>query len=217
MGQPPYSMNVDTSIGRTFLNLIDTCFPASHHLHKLLNRNTIKISYSCMPNMKQMISAHNKNVLNKDNPEDTKPQLCNCRRNNICPLNGECLTSGVVYQASVTRQDNKKEDTYIGLTDNSFKTRYNSHNSSFRNESKRNATTLSQFIWSLKDQEIGYTIKWRIVTRGKAYSTTSQKCNLCIKEKYFIICKPHMASLNTRNELTSECRHRKRHLLCNQT
>ena len=116
------------------------------------------------------------------------------------------------YQAIVTSSNNK-EESYIGLTDNSFKTRYNGHNSSFRNHSKRNATTLSSHIWSLKDNNINFSIKWRIVARARSYSTTSKVCNLCLKEKYFIICKPHMATLNTRNELASACRHRRKHLL----
>jgi hypothetical protein len=32
-------------------------------------------------------------------------------------------------------------------------------------------------------------------------------------EKYFIICKPKMATLNKRNELVSACRHNKKFLL----
>ena len=48
-----------------FLNLLDTCFPPTNKLHKILNRNTVKISYKCMPNMKQIISKHNKTILSK--------------------------------------------------------------------------------------------------------------------------------------------------------
>jgi hypothetical protein len=65
---PPYSENVSTNIGKKFLNLIDRCFPSGHQLHKLLNCNTVKISYSCMPNMKQIISNHNKSTMRRINP-----------------------------------------------------------------------------------------------------------------------------------------------------
>ena len=58
---PPYSKHVASNIGKQFLNLLDTCFPPTNKLHKILNRNTVKISYKCMPNMKQIISNHNKN------------------------------------------------------------------------------------------------------------------------------------------------------------
>ena len=38
-------------------------------------------------------------------------------------------------------------------------------------------------------------------------------CNLCLWEKYFLICKPEMATFNTRTELTSNCRPSKNFLL----
>ena len=83
----------------------------------------------------------------------------------------------------------------------------------FRDKSKRYSTALSNYIWTLKDSNTDYTIRWKIVDRGRAYSPSTKICNLCLKEKYVIICKPQMASLNSRNELKTECRHRKKHLL----
>ena len=163
--------------------------------------------------MKQIISNHNKALCKKnDSQEPTKS--CNCRQNKTCSLDGKCLTTGIIYQATVTREDNGKEDTYIGLTDNTFKTRYNGHTSSFNNERSRYSTTLSHHIWSLKDENVPHNIKWKAIKRSNSYSTSSKTCNLCLQEKYFIICKPEMSSLNNRNELASECRHKKRHLLC---
>ena len=49
-----------------------------------------------------------------------------------------------------------------------------------------------------------------------AESETSKiikKCILCLWEKYFIICEPEMATVNTRNELTPSCRHSENFLL----
>ena len=213
---PPYSNNVTTRIGEKFLAIIDTCFPQTHRLHKLLNRNTIKLSYSCMPNMKQIIASHNKAILDQNNtPTTTTQKNCNCRKNKTCPLDGQCQTESIIYQATVTRHDNNKEETYVGLTENTFKTRYNGHTCSFRDKSKRYSTALSNYIWTLKNSNTDYTIRWKIVDRGRAYSPSTKICNLCLKEKYIIICKPQMASLNSRNELKTECRHRKKHLLYN--
>ena len=110
--------------------------------------------------------------------------------------------------------DNNKKETYIGLTDNQFKYRYNNHTSSFRIENPKQSTALSKYIWKLERAKKQWTIKWKIIDKGQPYSPASNKCNLCTKEKYYIICKPHMATLNNRNELASECRHRKKHLLC---
>ena len=36
----------------SFCVIIDKCFPKIHPLHKIFNRHTLKLSYSCMPNMK---------------------------------------------------------------------------------------------------------------------------------------------------------------------
>ena len=41
---------------------------------------------------------------------------------NSYPLDGKCLTKCVVYKATVTETDTKKPETYIGLTNNEFKT-----------------------------------------------------------------------------------------------
>ena len=49
-----------TNFGRRFLNIVDRCFPKNHPLHKIFNRHTLKLIYSCRPNMKTIISSHNK-------------------------------------------------------------------------------------------------------------------------------------------------------------
>ena len=136
-----------------------------------------------------------------------------CRRNTNCPLDGKCLTQGIVYQATVTCHDDQRQETYVGLTDTTFKTRFNAHNSSFRNRDKRNATALSQYVWTLKDNNVQHSITWKIVTKSSSFSPSSNNCNLCNSEKYFIICTD-LGSLNTRNELATACRHRRKHLLC---
>ena len=62
---PPFSRGVSTNIGKIFLKMIDKHFPKRNQLHKVFNRNTVKISYSCTRNMKMIIQAHNKKILNK--------------------------------------------------------------------------------------------------------------------------------------------------------
>ena len=61
---PPCSKNVKTNVGKVFLKLLKKRFPTSHILHKIFNKNTVKISYSCMKNINSVISSHNKNILN---------------------------------------------------------------------------------------------------------------------------------------------------------
>ena len=45
--------------------------------------------------------------------------------------------------------------------------------------------------------------------RGKAYQPAGKNCGLCDLEKFCIIARPELASLNQRNELATSCRHRK--------
>ena len=78
-------------------------------------------------------------------------------------------------------------------------------------------TELSTYISSLKDKNAKYDIKWRKIKQASSYSNVTKRCNLCLWEKYFIICKPEMASLNKRNELSSCCRHVRKFLLKNVT
>ena len=55
---PPFRKNVGTKIGRYFLNLIYKYFPQDHKFHKVFNRSNMKVSYSCMQNIKSAISFH---------------------------------------------------------------------------------------------------------------------------------------------------------------
>ena len=94
----------------------------------------------------------------------------------------------MIYQAEVTTPTSKR--TYIGVCDTAFKLRYRNHVCSFKNERYKHATELSKYIWNLKDKRISFNIKWRKVKQARLYSNVSKRCNLCLWEKYFIICKP---------------------------
>ena len=151
---PPYDHNVKTSVGKEFFKILARCFPPGNTLHKILNRNIIKLSYSCMPSMKVKIDGNNMNVLNS-NLEDEK--LSNYPKNATCPLNGECLCNDIVYQATVTCGETSK--SYVGITATSFKARLANHRASSKSKEKRNATELSKHIWDLKKRDLDYAIK----------------------------------------------------------
>ena len=214
---PPYSANVATNIGHKFLKAINECFPPSHPLNKILNRNTLKLSYSCIPNMHNLISTHNKSVLVKQTQlQANNEKECNCRNKDSCPLSGKCLTESVVYKATVTRKDTGVEKSYVGHTEGKFKTRNNNHTNSFRNAKHKHATALSKYIWELKESNVDYLLKWNIIRKCKSYSSLTKRCNLCLHEKFVIIYYPNLSSLNSRNELLCACRHRKKFLLSSQ-
>ena len=208
---PPYASNVKTNIGAKFLRLIDKHFPPSNPLSKLINRNNVKISYMCTPNLARMISAHNSKILNQNQPKPAT-RKCSCPKNTVCPLDGECLEKNIVYQATVSSSDGATEK-YIGLTAPPFKKRFGNHNKSFKNEKYAHETTLSSYIWKLKEKNVDFTIKWKLMARAKPFSPITNLCNLCTKEKYLIIFHPELATLNSRNEINSHCRHKTSMLL----
>ena len=164
---PPININVATNIAKTFLALIDKHFPKNKRLSEIFHRNTIKVSYSCLPNVERIISNKNHRLLQlhrmKKSTQDSR--LCNCRQKNSCPLDCKCLTKCVVYKATVTETASNNQETYIGLTENEFKTRFNLHKSSFKLEPKRTSTTLSEHVWKLKNKNINFNIKWEVVKK----------------------------------------------------
>ena len=212
---PPFSRNVSTNLGQRFFRLINKHFPNGSCLHKIFNQNTIKLSYSsCMPNMSSIIKRHNNEILKPTTMDTTTRQdNCNCRDKGACPLEKNCLIKSVVYKATVATANGEKE--YTGLTENTFKQRYGSHKSSFNNRKLQTSTELSKYIWTLKDSNTPFVIKWRVHRRAAAYSNKSKRCNLCLAEKLAIAeCDKH-GSLNKRSELVSKCRHENKFYLSN--
>ena len=48
---PPYCSTVKTNVGKLFLKLVKRHFPKGHKLHKMFNKNSLRVSYSCLKNM----------------------------------------------------------------------------------------------------------------------------------------------------------------------
>ena len=143
---PLFSRNVQTNVGKTFLQLIDKHFPRSNPLHKIFNRGTVKVSYSCMESMKSVINRHNSKVLRQDQRTEDEPEKkCKCRKKEECPLKGQCLTSSIVYRATVTTNDQEQKH-YIGMTESNFKSRFRNHKMSFNNKKYSSSTSLSAHI-----------------------------------------------------------------------
>ena len=165
-------------------------------MHKIFNRGTVKISYSCTPNMATLIKRHNAHVCTLAAREELKTERhCNCRGGTeACPLEGECLTKGVVYEASVTPEGGGPVMQYIGSTATTFKERHANHKASMKHESKQHHTELSKFTWQLKRKGTAHQVKWRILRRAKEYSINSKRCNLCLTEK-LLIAKANKATL----------------------
>ena len=158
----------------------------------------------------------------ENNADDNtnQPSTCNCRnrdRSN-CPLKGNCLACCLVYRATVTRLDNCHCETYTGVTAGTFKCRWYGHCHDIRQRPKpdenKKGTTLSNYIWKLKDQDNQYNLEWEMVSKGADYNPANGICGVCNLENFFIVFKPKGASLNQRSEFFTHCRHYRKFLLC---
>ena len=121
----------------------------------------------------------------------------------------------MIYQATVKTEDSRPAQTYVGLTETSFKTRFANQKSSFNDPSKRLSIELSKHVWHLKEAKLKFGISWKILKQTTPFSPAWNRCNLCLWEKYFIICRPELATLNKRNELVTSYRHANKFLLKN--
>ena len=203
---PPYSKNIETKIGKQFLVLINKHFPKH-------NRHNIKVSYSCVPCMGQIISAHKKRVLGESQVTPNEAPPCNCRKKMDCPLDGQCRRKATIYQPSVKAQDMNMRN-YVGLCETEFKTRRNNHEQSFKNRKLENATELSKYIWLCKDKGKNFEIKWKII-RNAPYKTGFKFCQLCLTEKLIILTSQKKTLLNKRSELLFKCRYKTKFKLKN--
>ena len=85
-----------------------------------------------MPNIKAEINKHNRNTLEKAQQKHPDTQLFNCTNKKQCPLNGQCLTESIVYQANITANiPGCKKRVYLGVSEALFKVRYGNHKKSF--------------------------------------------------------------------------------------
>ena len=108
-----------------------------------------------------------------------------------------------------------KEESYVGLTERTFKDRLTKHRSSFNNQGYHK-NSLSNHIWDLKRKQINFELSWRLLAKAKPYSPSTKVCNLCIKEIVYIMYRKDLASLNKKNEFFGFCLHRAKYLLENQ-
>ena len=163
----------------------------------------------------------------KFKPETQKPPNQKKRRRNIIwfnpPFNKNAQTDigrmfiNLIDKCFPTGHKLKKifnrNTIKVGLTATDFKTRWRNHQMSFKHEKRRNDTELSKHLWKLKKKKEDYTISWNILAKARAYTNATKRCNLCITEKFFILSNPQMATVNKRNELISNCRHRRKYIL----
>ena len=152
--------------------------------------------------MKNIISQHNGKIL-KVGTIDPPPCCCHT---DMCPVQGKCESTGVIYQATVTRQGDTIEK-YVGLTARSFKERHKEHYRNFENTNVKNSTSLSRKIWYLQDRNLNFEIKWKILQNSKPYQAGSRHCYLCLSDIFHFVYRPKEATLDDKSDIVGKGRH----------
>ena len=188
-------------------------FLLHHRLHKICNKNKVKVSYSCMPNMAAIISRHNKALLTQRTEAANTVPPCSCRAKTSCLMKGLCGKSIYIYKATVTSDSIAKN--YYGCSETEFKTHFYNYNQSFKYRQKCNATELSKAFWKAKDAGKDPVIEWSITACMTPYYLGARWCKLCLAEKLFILQVDPTTMLNKRSELNGKCCHKNRFKLKN--
>ena len=121
------------------------------------------------------------------------------------------MAESVVYSAEVTTPSINK--LYLGSASTTWKDRYSTHLTSFHLWKYEKTCSLAGYIWKLKDQNISYNIKWKILKVVNSYKKESKRCMLCLTEKTMILHADKSLLINKRRELFNKCLHRKKHKL----
>ena len=203
---PPYAANVKTNLGKEFLRLLKNHFHKQHSFHKIFNKNTVKLSYSCTKNVASIISGHNKRILRQATGErDEEQRMCSCRNKESCPLGNECLSKSIIYEATVTSKPEDVEKRYVGLCSTSFKERLALHKQHMNNKAHRTKCELANHVWELKDAGKEFKLEWKILKKVRG-RLVGGACRLCTTEQLYIV--EHEDRNNLLNsKCVEKCRH----------
>ena len=102
----------------------------------------------------------------------------------------------------VKEEEGKPDAGYVGLTANTFKVRYGNHKTSFKYSAKRINSSL-------------FNITWKALATYPDFYPSTNSCRLCLMEKYTIMHRPDLATINQRDEFFTTCQHKQSKLLDN--
>ena len=94
---PPWSDQIESKIGKGFLQLLDKHFPKGSELFHYFNRQKVKVSYSILPNVTRQIKGNNRKVLHPEKIMQLKGCSCTNGPDNCIVEGGHCLTDNVVW------------------------------------------------------------------------------------------------------------------------
>ena len=145
------------------------------------------MSYYCTQNLGNIIKSNNKKLISSNN-QIILP--CNCRKKEECPLEEKCRPINIIYKCIPSATGFPKK-VYLETSQGEFKKRFYNHNTSFKNKSKMDDTTLAKYVWDLKlKHNVTPTLKWHISKSFAPYSNIT-KCRLSLQEKFEIFSYPN--------------------------
>ena len=157
--------------------------------------------------MGSVIARHNSKILQSDAAQRKTKGHCNCNIKQECPVPGMCNQDGVVYQTMITSAGGRKKEAYVGLAKN-FKKRYPAHKKTLLDEFAPKGTTMSRYFWKEKNAGLNPVVTWKYLEKNvPVFNPITNKCRLCIREKFNIVLRPSLATLNSRQEIFAHCRH----------
>ena len=96
--------------------------------------------------------------------------------------------------------------SYVGATSTTWKERKGVHNQGINHRELSNRCELTKYIWTLKDADKQFCIRWRILERVKG-RTIGGECKLCVAEKLHIISHPQR-DLLLNSKTSIQCPHK---------
>ena len=82
------------------------------------------------------------------------------------------------------------------------------HKDSLQVKNPQNSTTLSTHFWNKTENGENPKVSWTIIESNiPTFNPVTKSCKLCLREKFNIVLNPHLATLNSRNEIFAHCRH----------
>ena len=169
-----------------------------------------------MPNINSIINKSNIAKLSKE--KNKVIAKCNYRNKVKCLLEGNWKQECVVYKVEVYSDpgNDRNKKVYFRSTQGEFKTRYYNHRMSFSHEKYRHSTTLSSYVWEVKDKKkIDPILKWEVIKKCRKYRAGDRYCLLCNEEKLAIASRKSRDMLNQRSEVLNSCKHKRGWLLYN--
>ena len=151
-----------------------------------------------MENVASVIRRHNNKILKPTHP--TPDKNCNFRKPDTCPLAIACFRDNLIYKAEI-EADNIDSKVYIGLTENSFKSRYDGHT--------LDCKTALSFARNPKSGDFE-----RVLTRGREMGEGGEEGVARPGEKGNGE-RGGKKGLNKRSELINKWRHLNKYQACN--